>query len=130
MHLQPVSEQRQHPRREASLVVSYRRKYPIAVLDITHARNVSQGGMLLTTARAFGGGARLAIRARLPLRDSPRLVPGTAEAVGSREIAQRLLYETRVRIVDLDRRSFQIIGEFCALKAEPLAATGRAGRWD
>ncbi len=122
MQPQPVSDQRQHPRRDAVLVVSYRRKYTIAVLDITHARNISQGGMLLTTARAFAPGARLAIRTRLPFRGALRLVPGIVEAVESREIVRGLLYETRVRFVDLDRRSSQIIGDFCAGKPATLAA--------
>ncbi len=127
MHRQSVPDQRQHPRRDAILVVSYRRKYPIAVLDITHARNISQGGMLLTTARAFAPGARLAICTRLPFRGSLRLVQGTVEAVESREIVQRLLYEIRVRFVDLDRLSFQIIGDFCARKADVLAAICGSG---
>lgn len=127
MQSQPALDQRQHRRRNASLVVSYGPKYPRAVYDITHTRNISQGGMLLTTTRAFASGAGLAIQASLPFRGSPRRVPGTVQAVGSREIVQSPLYETRVRFVDVDRRSFQIIGDFCAGKAKPLAAIGRSG---
>ena len=126
MQPQPVLGQRQHPRRDAILVVGYRRKYPTAVYDITHARNISQGGLLLTTARAFAPGARLAIWTRLPFRGALRLVPGIVEAVKSREIVHSLLYETRVRFVDLDRRSFPIIADFCTGKAEPLAAPVRS----
>ncbi len=125
MQLQPALDRRQHPRRDASLVVSYRPTYPTAIHDITHTRNISQGGMLLTTARAFAPGDLLAIVARLPVRGSPSLVTGTAGAVGSREIVPRLIYETRVRFVDPDRRSFQVIRDFCSGKASALPATGR-----
>ncbi len=34
------------------------------------------------------------------------------------------LYETRLRFVELDRWSCQIIGYFCAGRADLLAATG------
>ncbi len=80
--------------------------------------------MLLTTARAFAPGSRLVIQARLTFQGSPRLVQGTAEAVGSREIVRDLLYESRVRFLDLDRRSFQIIEDFCKGNADQYAATG------
>jgi len=114
MESQPALDRRQHPRRDASLVVHYRPKDPRAGYDITQTRNVSSAGMLLMTARAYEPGERLAIQARLPFPGSPRLVQGIAEAVASREIVRRLLYETRVRFVDLDRRSFRTIGDFCA----------------
>ena len=88
-------DQRQHVRREASLVVSYRAKQPTAIYDITHTRNISRGGMLLTTARAFAPGDLLAIAARLAGNGSPRLVRGTAGAVESKEMVPSLLYEVR-----------------------------------
>ena len=103
-------------------MVSYRPSYPSFAYDITHTRNIRQGGMLLTTARAFAPDALLAIKPNLPGRGSPRRVPGPVESLGSREVVQNLLYETYVRFVDLDRRSFQIIADFCTGKAEPLAA--------
>lgn len=84
MQPQPLLDQRQHPRRDARLVVRYRPKEPTAGYDITQTRNISQGGMLLTTARAFEAGERLAIQARLPVRGSPRMAEGTAEAIASR----------------------------------------------
>ena len=126
MQPRPALAQRQHPRRNVGLVVSYRSKDPSAVYDIAHARNISRRGMLLTTARAFAPAARLAIPRKLPFRGSLRRVPGTVEAVGSREIVQNLLYETCVRFIDLGRRSRPIPGDFRAGKAEPLAAPGRS----
>ncbi|MDJ0862955.1 MAG: hypothetical protein QNJ82_12060 [Gammaproteobacteria bacterium] len=125
MQSQPTQDRRQHPRRDASLVVSYRLKYPTAAYDITHTRNVSQGGMLLTTVTPFERGVRLTVRTRLSSRGWPRLVQGTAEAVESREIVENLLYETRLRFIHLDSPSVQVIGDFCAGPAALAAATDR-----
>ena len=92
--------------------------------DVTHTRNISQGGMLVTTARPFAAGARLAIYLRHTSQSSLRLIRGTAEAVESRKIVPSLLYETRVRFLDLDGRSSNTIKDFCACKADQLALTG------
>ncbi len=124
MQPQLALDRGQHPRRDARLVVSYRPMDPTGGYDITQTRNVSQGGLLLTTASAFEPGERLAIQARLPFWGTPRLVQGATEAVESREIVRSLLYEIRVRFVDLDRRSFQIIGDFCAGRADVPSAGG------
>ena len=123
MQTQPVLDQRRHPRRDARLVVGYRPMDPTVGYDISETRNVSQSGMLLTTARAFSPGARIAIWLRLPHRGLARLVLATVEAVGSREVVSSLIYETRVRFVDLDRLSFQILGCLCAEMGDALAAT-------
>ena len=122
MQFQPAQDQRQHQRREVSLVVSYRPEDPKAGYGIAQARNISQGGLLLTTARAFAPGALLAIRVRLPIRCSPSFVSGKAQAVESREMVQGLLYETRLRLIDINRWSTRTIGEFCTGTTDVLAA--------
>lgn len=124
MQPRQLLDQRQHPRRDASLVVSYRPMEPTAGYDITQTRNISQGGMLLTTARAFAAGDQLAIQARLPFGDSPRIVETIAKAIESREIVPGLLYETRVQFVDLDTSSFRPIEAFCAGGADAVSAGG------
>ncbi len=124
MQSQPAQDRRQHPRREASLVVSYRPEDPTAGYGIAQTRNISQGGMLLTTARAFAPGAVLAIRIGLPFRCSPSFVSGTVQAVESRDLVQRQLDETRLRFVELDTWSTRIIGEFCTGTTDALAACG------
>ena len=43
-------------------------------------------------------------------------------AVRSEEIVPKLLYETRVRFVDQDKRHFQIIGDLCTENAEVFGA--------
>ena len=57
-----VVDRRAHRRHDASLVVSYRPKDAPSGYDITHARNLSQDGMLLTTAKAFEKGAQLMLQ--------------------------------------------------------------------
>ncbi len=79
-------------------------------------------GMLLTTAGAFAPGDLLTIVARLPYLDVPQIVQGTAAAVESREIVPSLLYDARVRFVDLDGRSCQIVGAFCEGDGDQFAA--------
>ena len=122
MESQPAQDRRQHQRREVSLVVSYRTEDPTAGYGIAQTRNISQEGMLLTTARAFAPGTLLAIRLRLPFRCSPSFVSGTAESVESREIVQHLLYETRLRLIDMNKWSTRTIGEFCTGTSDLLAA--------
>ena len=126
MQPQAALDKRQHPRRDASLVVSYRPEDLTARYDITHTRNVSQGGMLLTTARAFGRGVVLAVHVKLTYRGSSSSVQGTAEVVESREVVSCLIYETRVRFLDWARRSRQILGDFRAGEADPVAAMDRS----
>ena len=95
-------------------MVNCRPKDPTPGDEITPTGNVSQGGILLATANAVEPGARLAIKAVLPLRGWPRLVLGTSEAVESSAIILSFCYETRVRLVNLDRRCFQIRVGQCA----------------
>ncbi len=123
MQPQQTLERRQHRRRDASLVVTYRPMILTARYDATRTGNISQGGMLLTTARPYAAGARLAIYLRLTSQSSLRLIRGTADTMESREIVPSLLYETRVRFVDLHGQSCQILGAFCASKAAQFALT-------
>ena len=83
--------------------------------------------MLLTTVRGFRPGVRPAVQVRLSFRGLPRLVQATVEAVESREVVESLVYETRARFVDLDRRSSRILGGFCAEMANVLSAVQRTG---
>ena len=127
MHPQPTQERRQYPRRDASLTVSYQRGDGTAGYGIAQTRTVSLGGVLLTTAKAFAAGTRLAIRIRLPFRGVPRLVEEAAEVVESREFVRSFLYETRVRFVDLVDQSSQILGNFCAgrpIRSRPAVVKG------
>jgi len=64
MQSQPAFDQRQHPRRDPSLVASYRPKGPTAGFDATYTQNVRQGDMLLANAMVHAPGAQQGTRSR------------------------------------------------------------------
>ena len=123
MQPQPALDRREHPRRDASLVVTYRPMVLTSRYDMTHTRNISQRGMVLTTARPFAAGSRLAIYLRLTSQCSLRVIRGTAKTVESRQNVVNRLYETRVHFLDLDSRSSQLLGDFCAGNDDQFALT-------
>ncbi|MBP7089166.1 MAG: PilZ domain-containing protein [Candidatus Omnitrophica bacterium] len=101
-------ERRNLPRIDANFVVSYRIKS--GNYDLTQTKNLSQGGMLLTTNCAFEKGTLLAMIIRFPL--ALKKIETTAQVVSSKEIVKGLIYETRVRFLDLDKEFFKKLGEF------------------
>ncbi len=104
------SERRAHPRTEANLVVSYRGRAVGSSYDISQSKNLSQGGMLLTTNRAFTDGALLIMTLRLPHMSDAIEVVG--KVVLSREIVRELIYDTHVQFTRLDDRARQQLGDF------------------
>ena len=63
---QEGQEKRKHQRIGGKFVVSYRLKKEVDNCDISQTRNISLGGMLLTTNKVFPEGTVLAIDIRLP----------------------------------------------------------------
>ena len=59
-------ERRTKPRLTANFVISYKIREDIDNADLTQSRNVSQGGMLLTTNRVFKKGTYLSMTIRFP----------------------------------------------------------------
>ena len=103
-------ERRKQPRMTANFVVSYRiKKFPDGY-DLSQTKNVSQGGMLLTTNKLFEKGTYLAMTIRFPL--SPQKIEVTGEVVSSKQIVRDLIYETRIRFLDLDEEFFRKLGDF------------------
>jgi len=107
-------EKRKHPRLEANFVVSYRIKEPMGSYDLSQTKNVSQGGILLTTNRIFDKGIQLVMNIRFPL--VPHKIEVTGEVVDSKEIVRDLIYETRIKFLDLDEGFFKELGEFIKKK--------------
>ena len=103
-------ERRRYPRINATFVVSYRPKKNSEGFDLVQSRNISQGGMLITTNRYFEKGMQLELIIRFPF--VPRKIITTAEVVDCKEIAKNFLYETRLRLLDLDMEIFKKIGEY------------------
>ncbi|MDI6759097.1 MAG: PilZ domain-containing protein [Candidatus Omnitrophota bacterium] len=104
-------ERRKHPRIGGRFIVSYR------ILegdgdtktkrDITQTKNISLGGMLLTTNMQFKPGTNLALEIRLPFDPNPIML--IARVIESRQIIENLVYDTRLMFLAVDEQHRPII---------------------
>ncbi len=102
-------ERRKYPRVNARFVVSYRILDDVDNVDISQTKNLSLGGMLLTTNIQFGIGTNLALEIRLPFDPNPIMI--IAKVLESREISKDLIYDTRLTFLAIDERHRKIIKE-------------------
>jgi hypothetical protein len=91
-------ERRKHPRSHANIVVSYHIAKEEANYDVSQSLNISKGGMMLTTNRAFDMGTRLALTLQLPFMDHKIEVIG--EVVESKQVLKDLIYQTHLKFYD------------------------------
>lgn len=103
-----IAERRKHLRVDANFVVSYAKRDIIDEYDLSQTRDLSQGGILLTTHRYYENGVRLALVMRFPFVS--KKVEALAEVVHCREVAKDLIYETRLKFLNLDMSLFEEIG--------------------
>ena len=101
------TERRKNPRAYGRFIVSYRILDEINNVDITQTKNLSLGGMLLTTNRAFDPGTNLAIEIRLPFDPNPIMLIG--RVIESREIMKGLIYDTRIEFLAVDDKHKKVI---------------------
>ncbi|MFA5177116.1 MAG: PilZ domain-containing protein [Candidatus Omnitrophota bacterium] len=102
-------ERRNYPRVMGRFIVSYRIMNEIDNLDISQTKNISLGGMLLTTNRNFEPGVNLALEIRLPFDPHPIMLIG--KVLESREIMKDMIYDTRIEFLAVDEKHKRIIGE-------------------
>ena len=102
-------ERRKKPRIAGKFVVSYRVKTDIDNYDISQTRNLSLGGMLLTTNREFSPGTLLAIDIRLPFFIDAINITG--KVVDSKEVVKDLIYDTRIQFLEIDPRTEGIVND-------------------
>ncbi len=95
-------ERRTNSRVNGRFIVSYRVLDENESIDITQTKNLSLGGMLLTTNRHFEPGVNLALEIRLPFDPNPIML--IARVVDSREITKNLIYDTRLAFLAIDER--------------------------
>ena len=95
-------ERRKYPRVSGRFVVSYRLLKNTDNLDISQTKNISLGGIMLTTNRFFAPGTKLALDIRLPYHTDPIMVIG--QVLESREITKNLIYDTRVQFIGVDKK--------------------------
>ena len=103
------SERRKYPRADGRFIVSYRILDEINNVDISQTKNLSLGGMLLTTNRIFNPGTNLAIEIRLPFDPNPIMLIG--KVIESHEIVKGMIYDTRMEFLAIDEKHRKIIGE-------------------
>ncbi|MFH0935751.1 MAG: PilZ domain-containing protein [Candidatus Omnitrophota bacterium] len=102
-------ERRRHPRANGRFVVSYRILQEHDNIDISQTKNLSLGGMLITTNREFEPATSLAVEIRLPFDPDPIFLVG--RVIESREITKNLIYDTRVEFSSVDDKHRKVIGE-------------------
>jgi c-di-GMP-binding flagellar brake protein YcgR len=102
-------ERRKHPRIAGRFVVSYRVLEEVDNIDISQTRNLSMGGMLLTTNRQFSPGTSLALEIRLPFDPNPIML--ITKVVESREITKDLIYDTRLNFLAIDERHKKAVSQ-------------------
>lgn len=102
-------ERRKHPRIMGRFIVSYRIINEADNIEISQTKNISMGGMLLTTNRCFEPGVNLALEIRLPFDPHPIMVIG--RVIGCREIMKDMIYDTRIEFLSIDERHKKVIGE-------------------
>lgn len=102
-------ERRKHPRISGRFIVSYRILDEVDNTDISQTKNLSLGGMLLTTNKQFTAGTKLALEIRLPFDPDPIML--IARVVDSREMTKNLIYDTRLMFLAVDERHRKAMNE-------------------
>lgn len=93
-------EKRECPRIDVNFIISYRIKEDIDNFDLSQSKDVSQGGMLLTTNKAFDKGTNLVMTIRFPFLTKKIEVLG--EVVDSIVVVRNLIYNTRIKFFGLE----------------------------
>jgi len=102
-------ERRKYARITGRFIVSYRILEESDNVDITQTKNLSLGGMLLTTNRKFEVGTNMALEIRLPFDPNPIML--IAKVLESREITKDLIYDTRLSFLAVDDKHRKIMGQ-------------------
>ena len=110
VHSEKQQERRHYSRTDASLVVSYRPKNLPHGFDISQSKNISQGGILVTTNKAFDKGTDLDVMIRLPLMSEA--IEVTGHVIASEPVVPDLIYDTRIAFVALRSSYSERLGEF------------------
>jgi Tfp pilus assembly protein PilZ len=100
-------EKRQHPRLGRRFMVSYRIAEENDMIDLSQTKNVSLGGMLLTTNRLFATGTNLLLEIRLPFETEPIKI--AARVKDSKEVVKNVIYDTRLEFIAVDEKHKDVI---------------------
>ncbi len=92
-------ERRKYPRLDANYIISYRVLEKSDDFDLTQTRNVSLGGAFITTNKQYASGTVLELVVRVPFKEQRVTVKG--EVVDSKEAVKNIMYETRIKFIDM-----------------------------
>ncbi|MCM8757516.1 MAG: PilZ domain-containing protein [Candidatus Omnitrophica bacterium] len=102
-------ERRKYSRILANFIVSYRKLEDSKILDTSQTKNISLGGVLLTTNSEFPKGTKLSLKLRLP--NHPKPIELIGEVVDSKEKVKNLIYDTRIQFISLNEEQTKIMEE-------------------
>ena len=100
-------EKRNKSRISGRFIVSYRILEAKDNIDVSQTKNISLGGMLITTNRQFNPGIRLALEIRLPFDPKPIILVG--KVIDSQEISKDLIYDTRLEFLSIDEAHKNVV---------------------
>ncbi len=112
-------EKRKHPRLNVNFIVSYRVEGPSSPFDLSQTKDVSQGGLLLTTNKKFDKGTILVMTILFPFVEEKMKLTGIV--VDSQEKVRDLIYETHIQFKEADESLLKEIGEFIQKKVKSNA---------
>ena len=101
------SEKRKNSRISARFIVSYRIQEEKDIVDVSQTKNISLGGMLITTNKQFEPGVKLVLEIRLPFDPHPIILVG--KVISSHEITKDLIYDTRLEFLSIDEGHKDIV---------------------
>lgn len=117
------SEKRTVPRLKREIIVHYKvkqlpsgKRASTSLLqhaDMSRTKNLSEGGIFFTASRALFPGTILAIKLQLPL--FRKVIELQARVVGSEEVANNLIYNTRAEFINMQEEQNRALKEFINL---------------
>ncbi|MCM8791950.1 MAG: PilZ domain-containing protein [Candidatus Omnitrophica bacterium] len=102
-------ERRKYPRLDARFFISYKPLEEDKLIDVTQAKNISLGGVLLNTNREFAPGTKLSLKIRLPSSTQP--VSFIGKVIECRSIVRNMIYETRVELIAQNKKDEELFKE-------------------
>ncbi len=102
-------ERRKFPRIGGKFLISYKVAEAEDLIDISQTKNVSLGGLLLTTDRAFKPGVSLMIEVRLPV--DPKPIKILAKVVQTQELVKGLIYDTHLEFLSIDENHKNMVAK-------------------
>ena len=103
----PGPEKRNESRISGRFIVSYRILEEKDNIDVSQTKNISLGGMLITTNKQFEPGVKLLLEIRLPFDPNPIVLVG--KVIDSLEISKNLIYDTRLEFLSIDEAHKNIV---------------------